>query len=105
MRTILVLLICSILLVFTNTNPEKGKGSAQSILLKTDSIDFKIQVQPVLQKNCSPCHFPGGKLYEKLPFDKGITIINHESGILKRIKKEDEANLIRQFTLQTKVAK
>ena len=69
-----------------------------------DTINFKTQVQPVLEKNCSPCHFPGGKLYEKLPFDKGETISNHTAGILKRIKKEEEVKLIRQYTAQNKVS-
>lgn len=105
MKILLVIIIFSIFLVFSNRDAEKEKHNSKAAVLKTDSIDFKMQVQPVLQKNCSPCHFPGGKLYEKMPFDNGITIINHESGILKRIKKNDEAKLIRQFISQTKVLK
>lgn len=105
MKILLVIIICSIILVLSNTNPVKEQHNSKAAALITDSIDFKMQVQPVLQKNCSPCHFPGGKLYEKMPFDNGITIINHESGILKRIKKDDEAKLIRQFISQTKVSK
>lgn len=67
-----------------------------------DTIDFKTQVQPLLQNNCSPCHFPGGKLYEKLPFDKGSTIISHKAGVLKRFKKEEDLKLLRQYTAQKK---
>lgn len=67
-----------------------------------DTINFKTQVQPVLQNNCSPCHFPGGKLYEKLPFDKGSTIISHKAGVLKRFKKEEDLKLLRQYTAQNK---
>lgn len=70
------------------------------ILLK-DTIDFTTQVQPILVKNCSPCHFTGGKMYEKMPFDKDTTIINHEKGILKRIK-GDENTLLKTFILQNK---
>ena len=58
-----------------------------------DTIDFVKQVQPILVKNCSPCHFTGGKMYEKMPFDKDTTIINHEKGILKRIKGDENAVL------------
>ena len=68
------------------------------IILK-DTIDFTTQVQPILVKNCSPCHFTGGKMYEKMPFDKDTTIINHQAGILKRIKGE-ENTLIRSFVEQ-----
>jgi hypothetical protein len=67
-----------------------------------DTINFSTQVQPILVKHCSPCHFPGGKLYEKLPFDKDTTIIHHVAGILKRIKNEDESTIIRSFVLQNK---
>lgn len=71
----------------------------------TDSINFQSQLQPVFQKKCSPCHFPGGKMYEKMPFDKGETIIAHETGILKRIKDEREVSLIKKFVEQNKSVK
>lgn len=68
------------------------------VLIK-DTIDFPTQVQPILVKNCSPCHFTGGKMYEKMPFDKDTTILNHQAGILKRIKGEDNV-LIKSFVEQ-----
>jgi hypothetical protein len=40
-------------------------------------------------------------MYERLPFDKDTTIINHESGVLKRIK-GDENTLIKSFIQQNK---
>ena len=73
---------------------------ASSVDIK-DTIDFTSQVQPILVKNCSPCHFTGGKMYEKMPFDKDTTIINHEKGILKRIK-GDENDVIKTFIEQNK---
>jgi len=68
-------------------------------MILKDTIDFTRQVQPVLVKNCSPCHFTGGKMYQKMPFDKDTTIINHEAGILKRFK-GDENTLIGSFIQQ-----
>ena len=70
------------------------------IILK-DTIDFANQVQPILVKNCSPCHFIGGKMYERMPFDKDTTIINHEKGILRRIK-GDENLMLKTFIQQNK---
>lgn len=105
MKTILILLTGGIYIWLFSTNAVEGRLIPNETSLKKDSINFQTQVQPIFQKNCSPCHFPGGKLYEKLPFDKGITIIDHQSGILKRIKNEEEINLIRQYTAQNKVAK
>ena len=64
-----------------------------------DSINFTADIQPILVKRCSPCHFTGGKMYEKLPFDKAETILKPEvkEGLLKRIKEEKENNAIRMF--------
>jgi hypothetical protein len=66
-----------------------------------DTIDFAKQIQPIMIKNCSPCHFTGGKMYERLPFDKDTTIINHEAGILRRIKGE-ENSVLNAFIQQQK---
>ncbi len=75
--------------------------AVKPITVLKDTIDFTSQVQPILVKNCSPCHFTGGKMYEKMPFDKDTTIINHEKGILKRIK-GDENVVLKTFIQQNK---
>src|SRR5437879_10778372 len=41
---------------------------------QADRIDFTTQVLPLLQERCSPCHFTGGRMYDRLPFDKETTI-------------------------------
>ena len=69
----------------------------------TDKIDFKTQIQPILQKRCAPCHFPGGKMYEKMPFDTANTILTHKEGILRRIKDNPDNALIREFIEQNNV--
>jgi hypothetical protein len=77
-----------------------GQRRKEGKILASFNIDtgyFRTRIQPILQKNCTPCHFPGGKMYARMPFDKGETILNHEAGILKRIKKEEEQSLIKQF--------
>src|SRR5437867_8389619 len=35
---------------------------------------FASDIRPILQSRCQPCHFQGGQMYEKLPFDKPETI-------------------------------
>lgn len=69
--------------------------------LSTDSINFQKDIQPILVRKCSPCHFTGGKMYERLPFDKDTTIINHEAGVLKRINGEENI-LVKKFFAQKK---
>jgi hypothetical protein len=86
---------------FTKTPQENiFKGT-----LPADSVNFKIQVQPILRKNCSPCHFPGGIMYKKMPFDNGQTLLAHEAGIIKRIKNEREANIISKYIRENKTGR
>ena len=99
-----LLFFCFILLFGWLAGGFKNRPAA--IIEKTatiikDTIDFGNQVQPILVKNCSPCHFTGGKMYERMPFDKDTTIINHEKGILKRFK-GDESVLLKTFIQQHK---
>jgi hypothetical protein len=82
----------------SSTKKLSGIPVSQKTLIK-DTIHFASQIQPILVKNCSPCHFTGGKMYERMPFDKDTTIINHQAGILRRIKGE-ENTLIRSFVEQ-----
>jgi hypothetical protein len=79
--------------------PDTDTKSEQVI---KDTVHFSSQIQPVLVKNCSPCHFTGGKMYERLPFDKDTTIINHSAAILKRIKNKEENALLSNFINQNK---
>jgi len=83
----------------TNTKRPTGIPVAGKTITVNDTIHFASQIQPILVKNCSPCHFTGGKMYERMPFDKDTTIINHEAGVLKRMKGA-ENDLIRSFIQQ-----
>jgi hypothetical protein len=35
---------------------------------------FAKDVRPILEHRCQPCHFTGGKMYARLPFDRLETI-------------------------------
>jgi hypothetical protein len=98
-----VILTFSICLLSGNIKIEQqGKEDILPVPVVYDTLNYTIHVQPIFQKNCSPCHFPGGKMYDKLPFDKGTTIIHHEEGILKRIKNDPDISLIKKFISQRK---
>ena len=77
--------------------PKQSLLTSHSSSLSNDTISFTLQIQPILVNRCSPCHFTGGKMYEKLPFDKGETIVNHEVALLRRIKDEKEKELIQKL--------
>jgi uncharacterized membrane protein len=63
-------------------------------------VDFPTQIKPLLEARCQPCHFSGGKVYAKMPFDRGQTIKTLGTKLFTRIKDENERQLIRDFLLQ-----
>jgi len=64
------------------------------------AADFAHDVRPILEKHCQPCHFEGGKMYERLPFDRAETIQRLGTKLFTRIKAEDEQAVIRRFLAQ-----
>lgn len=63
-------------------------------------VDFPTQIKPILEARCQPCHFSGGKVYAKMPFDRGETIKTLGTKLFTRIKDENERQLIRDFLAQ-----
>ena len=61
------------------------------------TVTFVKDVQPILEKRCQPCHFPGGTMHAKLPFDKPETINHLGTRLFSRIKDEKEQATIRAF--------
>jgi len=60
-------------------------------------VVFREQVQPILEKRCRPCHFPGGDQYGKLPFDAPRTVVRVGKPVLQRLKEPEEAATLRAF--------
>ena len=61
---------------------------------------FDTDVKPILQSRCQPCHFPGGKVYDHMPFDKPETITRLGEKMFTRIKDKEEQRVIREFLAQ-----
>jgi hypothetical protein len=99
MKMIVLLITCFTSFWFCHSiSEQQERGVASIVAVKSDTLYFKTQLQPVLVQNCSPCHFPGGKMYERMPFDQGETILRHGDGIVKRFsKKEKELGLLKKF--------
>ena len=62
-------------------------------------IDFTTQVRPILER-CQPCHFSGGAMYDRLPFDRPETVTHLGEKLFSRIQKENERKIIREFLAQ-----
>jgi hypothetical protein len=58
---------------------------------------FESDVAPILAHRCTPCHFAGGKMYARLPFDRPETIVKLGERLFTRIKDEQERATIRKF--------
>ena len=59
--------------------------------------EFETQVRPILEKRCNPCHFPGGKMYDRLPFDRPGTIRVLGTALFTRIHDPEERATISAF--------
>jgi hypothetical protein len=68
-----------------------------SVKTMAERPTFASDIRPILQSGCQPCHFQGGKMYEKLPFDKPETITKLGTKLFTRIKDEDQQRVIREF--------
>ena len=92
-----------IVLSLSNSKAESALAMQAALLPSgVDSLEFTTIIQPILQKNCSPCHFPGGKMYATIPFDKCEAIINHAAGALKRFSDKKENELVKLFIEKNK---
>ena len=65
-------------------------------------IDFDTQIKPIFVSKCMPCHFQGGQMYDRLPFDRPETIRKLGTRLFTRIKEENDRRLIEDFLSQDK---
>ena len=63
-------------------------------------MDFDAKVKPILEARCRPCHFPGGIMYERRPFDRSETITSLGTKLFTRLKDESDQQVIREFLAQ-----
>jgi hypothetical protein len=102
------MLVLSVLLVLTVFQvgrtvvnlPAPSTAAASSFTDTKPPIDFDRQVKPIFQSKCMPCHFSGGQMYDKLPFDKPETIRKLGTRLFTRIKDENDRRLIDEFIRQ-----
>ncbi|HEY5992916.1 MAG TPA: hypothetical protein VIU10_10080 [Candidatus Udaeobacter sp.] len=81
------------------TSTREG-GTSIALAAAPSKMDFDAQVRPILQARCQPCHFAGGKMYQRLPFDRPETIKALGTKLFTRIEEEKERRVIRDFLSQ-----
>ncbi len=93
MRAAITLSILAALVICErSTRPPAPPSSA--------AVDFSKDIRPVLEKRCTPCHFEGGIMHARLPFDKPETIVKLGTKLFTRIRDEESRALIRKFLAQ-----
>jgi len=108
MRAVLVLVATALLLAESGGRVRTARATsiaspatvAKSSAPKT-RIDFDSQLKPIFKSKCMPCHFSGGQMYDRLPFDRPETIRKLGTKLFTRIKDENERHLIEDFLAQT----
>ena len=66
----------------------------KTVQSKDTLYTYHIDILPLLQTNCNPCHFPGGKVYKKLPFDDSATVASLGKKLFTRLKKKEQQAII-----------
>ena len=110
MRVTLVMVATALLLLesggraklaYTTEWPARVTKSSATSAVPRAHVDFESQLKPMLQSKCMPCHFSGGQMYDRLPFDKPATIRKLGTKLFTRIKEEDKRRLIEDFLAQS----
>jgi hypothetical protein len=58
---------------------------------------FRSRVQPILERRCTPCHFPGGRMYDRLPFDRAAVVRSKSESLLRRLKVAEEHQTVEEW--------
>jgi hypothetical protein len=108
MRVVLIAIAMALLLLewggITRRAAPIKTVSAATVPAASDAkarIDFDTQLKPIFQSKCMPCHFSGGKVYDRLPFDNPATIRKLGTRLFTRIKDEHDRRLIDDFLTQS----
>jgi hypothetical protein len=80
--------------------PRQGPALLRSSSPSPRRVSFEGEIRPLLEKRCRPCHFAGGKMYARLPFDQPRTIRTLGEKLFTRIRDEKERSLLRSFLAQ-----
>jgi hypothetical protein len=106
MRSVLLLIGMGMLLVESGGAVKSARipvVASAAITSPTNKarVDFETQLKPIFQSKCMPCHFSGGQMYDRLPFDKPATIRKLGTRLFTRIKDENDRRLIEDFLTQS----
>ena len=101
MRVVLGVVAMSLLLVESGSIAKPARPADHVTPVSSTAakarVDFETQLKPIFKSKCMPCHFSGGKVYDRLPFDQPETIRKLGTRLFTRIKEENDRRLIEDF--------
>ena len=102
MRSLLLIVLLALTLQACQVgNSQVRETPIETLVPPIKKPDFNTEIKPIFQARCQPCHFQGGQVYDKMPFDKPETITRLGTKLFTRIKDEKERALIREFLSQS----
>jgi hypothetical protein len=60
-------------------------------------VSYIASIAPLLVKNCQPCHYPGGKVFKKLPFENYLVVKKLGLKLNTRFKTEEQQSLVKRW--------
>jgi hypothetical protein len=98
MRSLLLIVLLALTLQACQVGHSQVRETPiETLIPPVNKPDFNREIKPIFQARCQPCHFQGGQVYDKMPFDKPETITRLGTKLFTRIKDEKERALIREF--------
>jgi len=102
---VVLLLLCTVLSSYSCARmkgaPVAAAYTKPSPVGSETEVSFENDIQPILKAKCQSCHFAGGRMYDKLPFDRAETIKKLGTKLFTRIRDEHDQKLISQFLSQS----
>ena len=77
------------------TSPAEPASVTSAPVAAADA--FASRILPMLEQHCTPCHFPGGRMYDRLPFDDPEVVRSKPEGILRRLKVAEERQVVEEW--------
>jgi len=84
-------------LIFLGAFAPDAPQEQKTVTARDTVYTFQKDISPLLQSNCKPCHFPGGKVYDKLPFDDYKTVVSLGKKLNTRLKQKKQQAIINRW--------
>ena len=75
---------------------ESERLEKTAVSVQQNAVTFADSIAPLLREKCSPCHFKGGKVFDRYPFDQYETVRKLGKRLNTRLKGED-ADLVARW--------